>query len=91
MNTKTQIYRVKWAAIGILIGLLPSASILGEKDALEEQNQILTSVLCSFPREELSARLNSIELPEKLLEVVGDKRQAVKDNIKQNILKECMY
>lgn len=82
---------MKWAAIGILIGLLPSASILGKKDALEEQNQILTSVLCSFPKEELSAKLNSIELPEKMLVIVGDKKQAVKDSIKQDILKECIY
>lgn len=79
-----------WFVIGGFVCTLPFIYSAGESKALKERNVILVDVLCSLPKDILTAEINKIELPSDAKELLKemDKEAAVL-MFRDSFLKDC--
>lgn len=84
---------IKKIVIGFLIGVavvLPAYFyVLGQLDATETQNQLLTNLACSLSEQEFTQILSSLQSPDKFKEITGDKHTEAWEAVKTNLFNQC--
>lgn len=75
--------------IGVAVVLLPHVYTLGQLDALETQNQLLTNLACSLSEQEFTQILSSLQSPEKFKEITGDKHTEAWEAVKTQLFNQC--
>jgi hypothetical protein len=84
---------IKKGAIGFLIGVavvLPAYFyVLGQLDAKETQNQLLTNLACGLSEQEFTQILSTLQAPEKFKEIAGDKHTEAWEAVKMQLFNQC--
>ena len=86
LNIKT---KALWFIIGLIVAQLPYVGLLGKQKGLEDMNVMLTSVICTLPKEELRQKVNQMEIPTELIEMFGDNSEQAVQEIRSNLIKRC--